>query len=376
MGEQLTDRVRQLVERSGLTQAEFAQAIGIDGPKLTKSLTGKRRFSSFELASIAELCHETVDWLLNGTTRSRVLAHRAAEAALDSGDEIGREKIDLIDDRVEGLAFLGRPLGVPPLPKPVRAKLMMTQGAKTAPEYSSALDEPLRHLSTPELIDRIEDRFGVHIVVTDLPDHCDGLSYARDGLRVIVLAMSSSAPFRQRFTLAHELGHIAFQDKTDEVIEERLYEVKTYEETRANSFAAAFLAPHDELVDVIDGREPAGAFSELVLEFKLSPRSMAFRLQNEGLITPAEAEALGATRARSIALQAGRSSDYVEWVSQSAQERPPQRLVAAYLDAYAQGKTTLGPIATLLDWPIEKVEQTYGDTAQNEDPHLGIVDLY
>jgi Zn-dependent peptidase ImmA (M78 family)/predicted XRE-type DNA-binding protein len=372
MPEQLTDRVRKLIDSSALTQAEFAQAIGIDGPKLTKSLTGKRRFSSSELASIADITRVTVDWLLTGSERSRVLTYRAVESTLECGDQIGREKIDIIDDRVDGLVFLGQPLRIPTLPQPVQAPLMMTQGAETAPRYSDVLDERIRDLSTNELIDRIEDRFGVHTVVTRLPAQFDGLSYSRDGLRIIVLATSAIAPFRQRFTLAHELGHIAFHDSPEDVIQERLYEVKTFEETRANSFAAAFLAPREELMEIIGKRKPAKAFDDLVLAFQMSPGSMAFRLRNENLIGPDEVQHLAEPSAKAIALRAGKASDYVEHVNQSSQERPPRKLVAAYLDAYTKGKTTLGPIANLLDRPLKEVEQTYGDMALSEGPDLNV----
>ena len=375
MPEELTDRVRLILQRSGLSQAQFAEAVGLDGPKLTKSLNGKRRFSSYELASIAELGQETVDWLLAGGERSHVFAHRAAAETIGLGDEIGRVKIELIDDRVDGLEFLGRPFHAPELPVAVQAQRRITQGAKTAPKYSELLRASLRSMSTPALIDRIESEFGIHVVVADLPEHCDGLSYARDGLRVIVLATSSSSPFRQRYTLAHELGHIAFQDALSDVIEERLYESKSLEETRANAFAAHFLAPREELLEVIGDQAPSSVFDELVLEFKVSPNSMAFRLFNEELIDEDTHRRLSTSTARQVALRAGRAAEYVEQVDNSSQERPPLRLVAAYLDAYAAGETTLGPIATLLGWPLSKVEATYGDAGEGDEPNLTSDDL-
>jgi len=64
--EVLRDRVRQVVDRAGDTRARFAERIGLDSSKLSRSLSGKRRFTSFELARIAELTEVSLDWLLHG----------------------------------------------------------------------------------------------------------------------------------------------------------------------------------------------------------------------------------------------------------------------------------------------------------------------
>jgi transcriptional regulator with XRE-family HTH domain len=55
-----------LIAASGLTQRDYAERIGLDATKLSKSLTGGRRFTSLELARISELANFTVDWLITG----------------------------------------------------------------------------------------------------------------------------------------------------------------------------------------------------------------------------------------------------------------------------------------------------------------------
>ena len=64
--EGITDRVLSLIEASGQSRRAFAQDIGLDDSKLSKSLSGARRFSSLDLARIAEKCGVTVDWLVTG----------------------------------------------------------------------------------------------------------------------------------------------------------------------------------------------------------------------------------------------------------------------------------------------------------------------
>jgi transcriptional regulator with XRE-family HTH domain len=50
----IASRVRQVLEGSGLTQREFGVSIGLDDSKLSKSLSGARRFSSLDLARISD----------------------------------------------------------------------------------------------------------------------------------------------------------------------------------------------------------------------------------------------------------------------------------------------------------------------------------
>lgn len=63
----LRERVREVVRNHPASQREFADRIGLDATKLSKGLTGTRRFSASELTSIAELGSVTVNWLVNGS---------------------------------------------------------------------------------------------------------------------------------------------------------------------------------------------------------------------------------------------------------------------------------------------------------------------
>ncbi|MFB9649530.1 hypothetical protein [Curtobacterium pusillum] len=55
-----------MIAESSLGRAEFAAAIGIDSTKPSKSLSGRRRFSSLELARVAHVGRRSVDWLITG----------------------------------------------------------------------------------------------------------------------------------------------------------------------------------------------------------------------------------------------------------------------------------------------------------------------
>ncbi|MBR8741788.1 TetR/AcrR family transcriptional regulator [Nocardiopsis sp. MG754419] len=70
MSDDVTDdvrgRAREAIRRSGLSQRQFAARLDIDPSKLSKSLTGTRRFTARELARVADETGVTVNWLING----------------------------------------------------------------------------------------------------------------------------------------------------------------------------------------------------------------------------------------------------------------------------------------------------------------------
>ena len=81
----IPDRVLSLIEASGLSRGAFAQEIGLDDSKLSKSLSGTRRFSSLDLARIADRCHVTVDWLVTGEEPPLAVAARTTSGDARTG---------------------------------------------------------------------------------------------------------------------------------------------------------------------------------------------------------------------------------------------------------------------------------------------------
>jgi AcrR family transcriptional regulator/predicted XRE-type DNA-binding protein len=64
---QLLARVRTAIRSSGFAQRDVARHIGLDETKLSKALTGTRRFRPDELTQLASAAGVTVNWLLSGT---------------------------------------------------------------------------------------------------------------------------------------------------------------------------------------------------------------------------------------------------------------------------------------------------------------------
>ena len=83
-------RVRDAIRRSGLKQRKVAEAIGIDETKLSKALSGRRRFTADELLGVATATGVTVRWILGD--ESQVSAPPPNSANVAGSDEDANPK--------------------------------------------------------------------------------------------------------------------------------------------------------------------------------------------------------------------------------------------------------------------------------------------
>jgi hypothetical protein len=359
--EDLAARVVQVIEQSGWKQGEFAALVGLDPPKLSKSLGGRRRFTSLEVALIAEQGGVTVDWLLTG--RGAPPGAVAARAAVDD-----RDVVDAAVRRAEHLeelwsSFAGLDaarLPSPPLPEVALTGLMVRQGAQLA---VAAWREVHRAGCAADvagdLAAVLESVFGVDVELTALGDGLDGISYRRGDFR-LALVSSRSAWTRQRFTLAHELGHLLAGD--GELLVDRDVMAATTRrdlvEMRANAFAASFLMPEDVLraQAPVDGPQ----FARLIGRLAVSPSALAWRLFSLGLVDAETRVRLGDTGLRAAALLGGWLDDLRAREAEQAAGRPCMRLLAAAMTAYGQGDIGVRPLAAVLDrspeWVLAALE--------------------
>ena len=128
-----------------------------------------------------------------------------------------------------------------------------------------------------DFIDVLESH-GIRVFIIDYEEKMfDGLSTLVNGQPIIVI--SSKWPGdRQRFTLAHELGHFILQNSLSKALKE---------EKACNRFAGAFLLPKETLVHEMGKIRTSIEWRELYLlkeEFKLSMYSICYRLKDVGII--------------------------------------------------------------------------------------------
>src|SRR5205807_8592593 len=122
----------------------------------------------------------------------------------------------------------------------------------------------------------------------------------RDARRKVIGVNSFHAPTRQRFTIAHELGHLLLHETRSMIVDTHVYrrdEVSSMgtqkEEREANAFAAELLMPADfveRACDEIAGALPTITVNQLVgnlaSRFQVSQQAMEIRLGNLQILTP------------------------------------------------------------------------------------------
>lgn len=176
------------------------------------------------------------------------------------------------------------------------ASLDTNTGAKRARETREhaglAVDAPIACLLT-----FVEVTMEVPVVIAVLPPDIAGCCL-RKGERTILWVNGTHPPARQRFTLAHELGHLRCDHDGKIPVEtfKTLGGKNTHaREVQANAFAAELLAPKAAVVAWAEGRSvDLDAVLELAGAFRMSAIAALYRLNSLGLV-PEDYEALQAT---------------------------------------------------------------------------------
>ena len=129
----------------------------------------------------------------------------------------------------------------------------------------------------PDLIDTLEAR-GLKVFTTRFDDpRFEGMSARADHHHVVVVGQNWPGD-RQRFTLAHELGHLVLDEQLAQELDK---------EKAADRFAGAFLAPKAKVTETLGNRRRSLEVYELYLlkqEFGLSIGGWSYRARDVGVI--------------------------------------------------------------------------------------------
>jgi Zn-dependent peptidase ImmA (M78 family)/transcriptional regulator with XRE-family HTH domain len=350
------ERVRDLIAASGLTQRAYGEHIGLDTTKLSKSLTGGRRFTSLELARISELSNVTVDWLITGAEPELAIAARSSGGSAATAIHVAEQLSSLRSD----MAFLGFAQPWQPL-SAESAGAFEAATENLAAAAHARVHEARCSTADPDLASVIEAVFGADVAICSLGSGFDGLSVSNDEVKLILVA-TSQIPARQRFTIAHELGHLLAGDDQQLHIDSDIYSAayrRDQSEQRANAFAAAFLMPESTLGEAVDtsGVTPE-AFARLAESLRVSPSSLAFRMRDLRLIDSGTCDRLRKLSSADAARLAGRSEAFAISVSTAGIARPPGLLLRDTYRAYEMGEATLRPYANLIGADVDKLAES------------------
>ena len=147
-------------------------------------------------------------------------------------------------------------------------------------------------------VEQIAKSEGLEIAYHDLEDNVSGLLIRREHGSPVIAVNVRHHKHRQRFTIAHELGHyLLHQDRPTVFVDQLLVHFRAERsasradprEAEANTFAAALLMPEqllqqalqDNPIDIGD-EEAVRRFAQ---EFAVSPQALTIRLASLGLIS-------------------------------------------------------------------------------------------
>ena len=148
----------------------------------------------------------------------------------------------------------------------------------------------------PVPVDLIAERLDVTLVVERLDRNVSGLLFRRGEEKAIGINATHS-PQRQRFTVAHELGHLRLHPGRELILDHVRVNLRDdvsslgtdREEREANAFAAELLMPAGEITRhvrwAIDREQTPDArlVGDLGRYFDVSDQAMEFRLVHLGL---------------------------------------------------------------------------------------------
>jgi Zn-dependent peptidase ImmA (M78 family) len=173
---------------------------------------------------------------------------------------------------------------------------------------TSTLDKPI-HVSAEEVLDYnnrdsdgrlllpvdpyvIAQKMGASVHRTNLPVGMSGALVREDAHNPIIFINELDSPLRQRFTVAHEVGHLAARiaDGTNQSefadIDYRQSDAVPGADQRevfANKFAAELLMPEDAVRQL--ARADGSSVVQLASDFAVSVQAMSIRLTNLGVKT-------------------------------------------------------------------------------------------
>jgi Zn-dependent peptidase ImmA (M78 family)/transcriptional regulator with XRE-family HTH domain len=346
---ELIDRARAAAQ---LSQRDLADAAGLSQSTLSRIISGDRVAKMPEVVEIARATGHTVAQLTGTSTvaeRAQCAARATNGCAMNGMREALLHFLEL-DDYLDDQA----------IPATVwrmkRSKANSETEGRAAAERFRA-EHRLGVQPLGDLVAIIEQTTGVDVAVLDAGPDEHGLTM-RDPARdtVYIGVARTQRPMRQRSTLAHELGHVLFEDWTLHTAAN--WGERKPAEVRADAFARHLLVPLDGLHEFLQPRTTVtqADLSAVVQRFLVSPAIASIALNQAGYLddtTKPECMPLSTPR---LAARFGWSDQYHALRADSDRRRAPQHLLTRAIRGYAEAVLPAQAIATLRAIPVAAAE--------------------
>lgn len=247
-------RIRLARVRAGLTMQELANQVGVSKTAVSKFEKGETAPRQSTLLRLAKSLSVGVEFFF------REVKVDTIAPAYRKHSKIGKRLQETIEAKI--LETVERYLMVDDLfPDELSLKEVLPQirinSVKDAELAANELREKWKLGTDPidDLCGRLE-KSGVKVIAIEGPKGFDGFScWVKNDAQVPVIAFNVNVPGdRQRFNLAHELGHLVHDESPDVDIEKA-----------AHRFAGAFLVPDEAVYAELGKKRSNLSFNELRL---------------------------------------------------------------------------------------------------------------
>ncbi len=347
IGRRVRDAIERLTPR--ITFKQFAESIQMTPDALSRAMKGERGFSTLELAAIADKVGVSMHELATGQPDPFAL-RLAARHTHDNG--YPETDVSAENPTLETLALLYRQaypdLGSDLFPLPERVD-----------EIRGALGDGFPR----NFANRVEAALGVDVVRVPMSTRSE-FSFTLNGHRVIVLSAGTNW-FHQNWTIAHELGHLAHDDHSNN-------ETTSIGEHAANGFAAELLLPKSALALIDWQTISLSHVADLLWDWGVSTKSLDIRLEYLHLpVAPTIHNELSAcSTQRFLRLHQRRTTELLsdvitERMHEAATRRFPAALLKAHMEGIESGQLLPYGLAWMLGIDPDAIDLGTLNTAPN-----------
>ncbi len=277
----LGERIQRARKAAGLSQEDLGQKLALSKMTLSKFECGLQTPSSTQLIALAKALQVRSEYFFRPQRLDigQVEYRKRTNTPKKLLNRIQADILEQAERWEELLSFYPQPPIAPfVLPDDLPVQISTLDDIETVAEsvQSAWL---LGRNPIPDMIDTLEAH-GLLVIVTDKDEDTkfDGLAGTVNHKPMVSVGRAWPGD-RQRFTLAHELGHLVLKGRLVEGLSE---------EKACNRFAGAFLLPRQAVLAHFGAHRSALEVQELHLlkhEFGISMGACLFRLRDCGVIS-------------------------------------------------------------------------------------------
>ena len=373
MKEIIGQRIKDERTKQGIDQEDLVKKLGFGWSRQTLSdiENGKREVKVWEMAKIADAFHVEMSAFLPPKQKKKFEPFVLWRERPKDHKRIEAEFINKCKDYqlVESLTEEGHQTPIRELPKKeIRTREFSYSNADSLAE--EVRDElGLGDFPASTLVKVLEEKYGIKFFFENL-DGNGSAATCVDEFGTCILIGSNEVPWRQHFSIAHELFHIITWSKElffDIQGDEELWKKN---EELANAFAGGLLVPSESLTREVrnlakNGKLSSASIVAMARQFGVSLQALLWRMARLNLI-PRKAVEQSLNDTELLALD---RSSKVE-ISQTDYSLSSRFVRIAYL-AYEGGKISRGRLAKMLsvnlaDLPLALAKFGFGEVSKNK----------